>query len=348
VTTMQVGLQAGWEIDLFGRQRALLEAAEHRREGAEALAHLARVSLAADVASGYYGLRLCQSLLATAERDAGSRAETARLAVISRDAGFTAPATTALAEASAAEGRARTRQQRTACDSQIKSLVALTGLDEARLRSQVAPQDAAASPGQAASAAFSVASIPADALRQRPDVWAAEREVLAARAETGSAEAARWPSLSLGGSISRMQLRSQGMSGGLGVWSFGPLALNLPLFDGGRIAAGTQAARARYDEAVANYRGKVRQAVQEVETALVQGDDAESRTDDARAAVAGYQRSFDGTQALYRQGMASLVQLEEARRNLLTAQNLLQNLQHDQQAAWVALYRAAGGGWQAP
>ena len=145
-----------------------------------------------------------------------------------------------------------------------------------------------------------------------------------------------------------MQLRAMGTSGGLGVWSFGPLALNLPVFDGGRLAAGTQAARARYDEASANYRAKVRQAVQEVETALVQGADAENRAGDARAAVDGYLQSFEATQALYRQGMASLVQLEEARRNLLGAQTTLQTLRHDQQAAWVALYRAAGGGWQAP
>ena len=220
VTTLQVGLQAGWEIDLFGRQRALVEAAEHRQEGAEALAHLARVSLAADVASAYYGLRLCHSLLTTAEDDSRSRSETARLASISRDAGFTAPATAALAEASAAEGRARTLQQRAACDTQIKALVALTGLDETRLRSQVATS----APLQASDTAFSVASIPADTLRQRPDIWAAEREVWATRAEVGSAEAARWPSLSLSGSISRMQLRGMGTSGGLGVWSFGPLA----------------------------------------------------------------------------------------------------------------------------
>lgn len=345
VTTLQVGLQAGWEIDLFGRQRSLIEAAERRQEGAEALAHLARVSLAADVASAYYGLRLCQSLLTTAESDSSSRSETARLAIISRDAGFTAPATAALAEASAAEGRARTLQQRASCDTQTKVLVALTGQDEGRLRSQLAPT---APLGEATSAGFSVAAIPAEALRQRPDVWAAEREVLATRAEVSSADAARWPSLSLGGSISRMQLRAMGMSGGLGVWSFGPLALNLPVFDGGRLAAGTQAARARYDEAAANYRAKVRQAVQEVETALVQGADAESRAGDARAAVAGYQQSFDATQALYRQGMTSLVQLEEARRNLLAAQTALQTLRHDQQAAWVSLYRAAGGGWQAP
>lgn len=348
VTTLQVGLQAGWEIDLFGRQRALVEAAERRQEGAEALAHLARVSLAADVANTYYGLRLCQSLLATAEGDSSSRSETARLATVSRDAGFTAPATAALAEASAAEGRARTLQQRASCDTQTKVLVALTGQDEGRLRSQVTPTAASTPHEQTTGTGFSVAAIPAEALRQRPDVWAAEREVLATRAEVSSAEAARWPSLSLGGSISRMQLRAMGTSGGLGVWSFGPLALNLPVFDGGRLAAGTQAARARYDEAAANYRAKVRQAVQEVETALVQGADAESRAGDARAAVAGYQQSFDATQALYRQGMASLVQLEEARRNLLAAQTALQTLRYDQQAAWVALYRSAGGGWQVP
>ncbi len=345
VTSMQVGLQAGWEIDLFGRQRSLLEAAERRQEGADALAHLARVSLVADVANAYYGLRLCQSLLTTAENDTASRAETARLAVISRDAGFTAPATAALAEASAADGRARTLAQRTACDVQVKQLVALTGLDEPRLRSQVALS--AMQAGQNLTN-FSVSSIPAEALRQRPDLWAAEREVLAARAEVGSAEAARLPSLSLGGSISRLQLQAMGTSGGLGVWSIGPLALNLPLFDGGRIAAGTQAARARYDEATANYRAKLRQAVQEVETALVQGADAEARRTDAQAAVAGYQQSFDATQALYRQGMTNLVQLEEARRNLLGAQTALENLRRDQQAAWVSLYRAAGGGWQAP
>ena len=347
VTTLQAGLQAGWEIDLFGRQRALVEAARARAEGAGALAHLARVSLVADVAAGYHGLRLCQALLRTARQDADSRGETARLALISRDAGFTAPATAALAEASAADGRARAAQQAGDCAVRRKALVALTGLPglpEPDLEKKMAPASAESTP----SAIFNIATLPADTLRQRPDVWAAEREVLAARAEIASADAARWPALSLAGSIGALRLRAGGVSQDFSTWSFGPLQLALPLFDGGRLAAGQAAARARHDEAVARYQAQVREAVREVETALAQGASARSREADARRAVDGYRQSFDATQALYRQGMASLPQLEEARRNLLAADMALSQLLHEQRAASVALYRAAGGGWQAP
>ncbi|QTD45197.1 efflux transporter outer membrane subunit [Ottowia testudinis] len=343
-TTLQAGVQASWEIDLFGRQRALVGAATARAEGAQALAHLARVALVGDVASSYHGLRLCQSLLETARQDAASRGETARLARISRDAGFTAPATAALADASAADGRARTTQQQATCDAQRKALVALTGLPEPDIEQKMALARANSSQ----SALFSIATLPADTLRQRPDVWAAEREVLAARAELASADAARWPGLSLAGNIGALQLRAGGGTRDFSTWQFGPLQLSLPIFDGGRIAAGQAAARARYDEAVANYQGKVRQAVQEVETALTQGAAARGREADARAAVAGYRQQFAATEALYRQGMANLPQLEEARRNLLGAETALAQLLHEQQAAGVALYKAAGGGWQAP
>ena len=341
-TTLQAGVQAQWEMDLFGRQRRLVQAAQARADGADALAQWARVSLVADVASAYHGLRLCQRLLDTASADTASREQTARLARISRDAGFTAPATAALAEASAADGRARVTQQRAVCDTQRKALVALTGLSEPDISQKMA----VAPDHQAQAVAFSIASLPAKTLRQRPDVWAAERELLAARADVGAADAARWPALSLGGQVGALQLRSGGVSADFSTWTFGPLQLALPLWDGGRIAAGQAAARARYDEAVANYRAQVRQAVRELETALTEGAAARAREADARQAVAGYRQQFDATQAMYGQGMASLPQLEEARRVLLGAQTALHQLLHERDAAGVALYRAAGGGWQ--
>ena len=344
LTTLQAGVQASWEIDLFGRQGALVRAADARVQGAQALAHLARVSLAASVAENYYGLRLCQSVLDSTVNDAASRAETARLARIAQGAGFTAPATVALAEASAADARARAAQQRAGCDMQRKALVALTGLPEPELIEKLAQTQTQ----PALPALFSIATLPADTLRQRPDVWAAERDVLAARAEVDAADAARWPSLSLTGSISAVRLKMAGFQGDYTGWSFGPLQLALPLFDSGRIAAGQAAARGRYDEAVAAYQAKVRQAVQEVETALVQGAAAREKESDARAAVAGYRRQFEAVQALYAQGMASLPQLEEARRNLLAAETGWSQWRHDAQVAGVALYRAAGGGWVAP
>ena len=145
-----------------------------------------------------------------------------------------------------------------------------------------------------------------------------------------------------------LQLRSGGASADLSTWTFGPLQLALPIWDGGRIAANQAAARAAYDEAVANYQSQVRQAVREVETALTDGAAAREREPDARAAVAGFRQQFDAMQAMYRQGMASLPDLEEARRTLLNAEIALNQVLHDRDAAGVALYRAAGGGWAPP
>ena len=119
----------------------------------------------------------------------------------------------------------------------------------------------------------------------------------------------------------------------------------MPLFDGGRRAALTDAAQARYDEAAALYRAKVRQAVSEVEQALVRLQSTAERNASARTAAEGYRASFDATEARWRGGLASLVELEDARRTALAAENALVALQHERQASWIALYRAAGGGW---
>ena len=142
--------------------------------------------------------------------------------------------------------------------------------------------------------------------------------------------------------------RAGGATNDLNTWSLGPLALTVPLFDGGRRAAQVDATRARYDEAVAVYQGRVRQAVSEVEQALVRLQNTAERTGSARAAVQGYRTSFNATDARWRAGMASLVELEDARRTLLAAQTTLVALQLERPSAWVSLYRAAGGGWDAP
>ncbi|MDB5932617.1 MAG: efflux system, outer rane lipoprotein NodT family, partial [Polaromonas sp.] len=104
-TTSQVGLQAAWELDVMGGNRATLDAAAQRLLGADALWHEARVSVAAEVANQYDSLRTCRLLAGVTERDAASRQETARLSGLSTQSGFTAPATNALARASAAEAR---------------------------------------------------------------------------------------------------------------------------------------------------------------------------------------------------------------------------------------------------
>lgn len=341
-STAQAGLQAQWEIDLWGGNAAADTAARERLAGAQALWHEARVSVAAEVALQYSSLRTCLQQQEIAERDAQSRAETARLSELSERSGFTAPATHALARASAAEAVARAAQQRMQCAVELKALVALTGRDEAALRPQLS-----ASPAQPApEALFTIASLPAQVLAQRPDVYHAERELAAASADVGQAQAQRYPRLGLSGAVGVARVHTGGAGTNLTTWSIGPLTLSVPLFDGGRRAAQEEAARARYDEAAALYRARVRVAVSEVEQALVRLHSSAERNDSARTAAEGYRASFAATEARWRAGMASLVELEDARRTALAAQNALTALQHERTAAWVALYRAAGGGWK--
>ena len=341
VTVSQVGAQTAWELDLFGGRSASRDAAQARLAAAQAGWHEARVAVAAETAASYVGWRTCQQQLAVAINDARSRAESARLIELSTQAGFTAPASAALARASAAEGAARERQQRAACETELKGLVALTAIDEPLLRERLAVAGAA----PAAAVPEPVPAVPAQLLAQRPDVFAAQMEVAAASAEVGAAEADRYPRLSLSGSIAAGSVRVAGGSGDAQTWSIGPLALSLPVFDAGRRAANVEAAKARYAQAAAQYRARVRQAVREVEQALVALDSARSRNGDALMAAEGYRASFAATEARYRAGLASLVELEDTRRTMLAAETALVSLQREGLGAWIDLYRAAGGNW---
>nr|WP_315244070.1 efflux transporter outer membrane subunit [uncultured Albidiferax sp.] len=339
-STAQGGLQAAWEIDLFGTNRAAADAAQARQQGAQAQWHDARVAVAAEVASQYVTVRACALLRGLAGEDAKSRQETARLSGLSTRAGFTAPAVDALARASAAEANNRVVQQLAQCDVYVKAMVALTGLPEADLAQKLT----SAPMPSAQIALFSIASIPAQALAQRPDIFSAERDVAAASFDVGNAQGQRYPRLMLNGAIG--SLRSGGQT--LGTWSIGPLAVSIPLFDGGRRSADVEAAQARYTEAVAVYRAKVRQAVREVEEALVNLRSADDRNADTQVAAQGYQAAFAATQARYRAGLASLPELEDARRTALAADTNAIALQRERLLAWISLYRAVGGGWTGP
>ncbi|PWW48688.1 NodT family efflux transporter outer membrane factor (OMF) lipoprotein [Melaminivora alkalimesophila] len=340
-STAQAGVQAGWELDLFGRAGAQQQAARERSAAAQAQWHAARVSVAAEVAQQYSNWHHCRRQQAVAEADARSRGETARLSAESERAGFTAPATAALASASHADARARAAQQQLQCELIVKALVALSGRDEPTLREQLQ----AAAPLRPPAQLFAVDALPARVLAQRPDLHAAEREVAAASAEVGAAQAERYPRLQLLGSVGRGWVSTGGASMASNTWSVGPVALTLPLFDGGRRAAQVDAAQARYEAAAARYRGLARQAVAEVEQALARLDSTARRSSDAERAAAGYRRSFEATEARWTAGLASLVELEDARRTQLASEMALVALENERMAAWIALYRAAGGGF---
>jgi multidrug efflux system outer membrane protein len=340
-TTAQGALQASGEIDLFGARRAERNAAQARLAGAEALWHEARVSVAAETANQYYGLRACEQLLAVAIEDATSRRDSARLTDLSAKAGFQSTSTSALARASAADGNSRATAQRALCDIDVKALVALTAIDEPLLRKQLKDHAPVAAP------ALTISALPADTLAQRPDLFNAEREVAAASYDVGSAQAQRYPRLSLQGSIGAANFRTGGENTQLDTWTIGPLALTLPIFDGGRRRANVDAAKARYELAAISYKASARKAAREVEEALVNLDSTAARSDDAKTSLEGYRTAFVAAEDRYKNGFASLLELEDVRRTRLAAENAVVALQRERSAAWVALYRAAGGGWTA-
>ena len=344
VAGANLGLQAAWEIDLFGAAAAGRNAAQARLEGAQAAWHDARAAVAAETATSYVALRACEAQLVQSRLDSDSRAETSRLTGLSERAGFTAPADAALSRASAAQARSQAVSQRAACDTLLKSLVELTDIAEPELRQRLAP-GTAAMPLPEPIAVATVAALPAALLQRRPDLAEAAGKVVAAASDRSQAQARERPQLSLSGNLFESAARSGGVNLTGSIWTLGPLQLTLPLFDGGARAAASSAAQASYDEAVAQYRALLRRAVREVEASLVALQASAEREGDAQAAARDFEASLRATQARQRGGLASLFDLESARRSAVAAQSALIDLRRERAAAWITLYRALGGGW---
>jgi NodT family efflux transporter outer membrane factor (OMF) lipoprotein len=339
-STISTGLDASWELDLFGSVRRNVEASEATAQAREADWNDTRVSLAAEVASDYITYRACLATLQLTRADAASRQATARITMGSWRDGASSSADATLAEASAASGRAGQLAQEAECEVDLKALVPLTGLAEPVLR-QLLNSGADHS---LQSAPFAVQSLPVALLSQRPDVVAKERALAAASARIGVAEASRYPRLSLSGSIARSVVTSGGAQLSSTPWSFGP-SLSLPLFDGGAAKASVRSAAASYDIALADYRRAVNTAVQEVEQNLVRLASAEAREADVQSSAAGYRTVANATEASWRAGSDSLLSYEQTRRNAISAEQSLITVQRDRLLYGVALYKAVGGGW---
>ncbi len=341
-TQGNAGLQTRWEIDLFGGIRHQRDAAAWRAEQARFDWHDARVTLAADVAQTYVNLRSCEATAGVLDMALTSQRKSAELTREKVRVGFEAPANGALAEASAADASNRLQAQRADCDVLVLALSVLSGRATVGLRDALAARRATLpQPGQA----FEVERLPATVLAHRPDIAAAEQSLAAAEADIGAAQAARWPRLVFNGSIGVGLVRVGGSQIDGASWSFLP-SLSLPLFDGGRVAAGIDAAQARRDAAHAGLDASIRGAVREIEEALLRLSAARTREADALAAAQGFRQYFEAAQERWRIGAGSLIEMEDARRLALNAQGALIGLQRERVAVWIALYRATGGGWR--
>jgi outer membrane protein TolC len=327
---------------VFGEGRLALQAAEARAAGAQAQWHDARVLVAAETAVLYLSFRYCEAVRAQLAADVQALDTLGRISQLGVRAGLQAQTIADQAEAQRAGAQARLLAQQAACDIDVKALVALTALPENDLRKRLARH--AGRPLEAIPA-LAITSLPAQVVSQRPDIFAAEREVVAAASEVGAAQASRLPRLTLGGSIGAFSLRGGPLATDLSTWSIGPLQLQLPIYDGGITEAQIKAARANFDHAVRQYESRVRQAIREVEEAMVQAYFNEKRLRELQLARTALERSARAAEQRADAGLESRRVVEEARRALIDLRINELAVIREGLIAGVSLYRAAGGGW---
>lgn len=341
-TGLNAGLQASWALDLWGQNASGLRQAQAQSEAYLAGWHEARVLMAAETARLYLGWRACLVQRQVIAIDGKALAVIAGNAGHTERAGLLAPATAALARAAQADAEGRLAQQTRQCEQQFKAIVALVGADEPRLRERLGQ---AAQLPMATAWSVNLAAVPVEVIRQRPDVARSQQELAAAAEGVGVARAALWPSLSLTGSLLRNRFSGEGTTTTFNTWSVGPLTLSLPLLGRGGLNASAEAAQARYEAAAIAYANVLRRSIAEVEQALVALDALTRQKAASQRAVAGYQRSFEATEARHRVGLANLNELEEARRLKLNAESGAVALQLDHLNSWIDLYVAVGGGF---
>jgi len=347
--TANIGMNASWELDVWGKNKADKNEKQAQLSGTSALWHEARVIVAAQTATQYLDYRLCENLSNIAKKNTESNAETARLTNLSANAGFLAPASASQALALAAEASSQFKKQSLQCTLMLKSLVALTAMPESDLRIALA-KDGALMPMPNN---ITVTQIPANLLLQRPDVLNAERNVAAAGFEVTVSQAQRYPRLSLAGNIgltydNTMRTFFPKTTGKITdgtTWSIGPVAVSLPIFDAGIRAANITAAKAQYEAAKNTYESVARNAVREVEEALARLNSTSLRLEDVNKSADGFKVSLTATQMRYQASLANLFELEDARRVDLQAQTNVVTLSNERALAWISLYRAMGGGW---
>jgi NodT family efflux transporter outer membrane factor (OMF) lipoprotein len=336
------GLDATWEIDLFGGTRRGIEASEADVQSAQASLDDARVSLAAEVALAYVEVRSTQQRLRIARDNLDSQAETHRITAWRAEAGLTGSQEVEQARSSMEQTRAQIPSLEASLAEAEHSLDILLALAPGSLHQRLA----AGAPLPTVPERIAV-GIPAETLRRRPDVRAAERTLAAETARVGEAEAARYPSLTLSGSIG-LEALALGSLGGTGTGTSSLMAgLAAPIFDAGKLKSQVEIQDAVREQAQAAYRKTVLTALQDVENALV----SLSRSQERSAALADAVDAAGNAAQLawqnYTAGLTDFQSVLETQRSLLAIEDSLAGSRADTVTAVVKLYKALGGGWPA-
>lgn len=336
-------LQASWILDIFGRYRRATESATATLEATQAAADAAKLSFLSQVASAYIDVRYYQERIAIARKNLKSRRETLELTRLQLEAGAASRLDVVQAEGLVNSTLADIPGLETAFRRAAHRIATLLGMPASSLIDELQKGGS-----RQPVARFNVKSgIPADVIRNRPDIRAAERQLAASVASIGVAESRLYPSIELGGSISPSYVRvSGGARGTINTWSFGP-SLSLPIFDGGAIRANIDASKSDSREKYLAWKQNVLGAVEEVENALAAVSRDNQTTSALRATLRSYEEALSLATASYRDGASSLLDVLDAQRNVATAEASLAAAVRQTAQDYVALSIATGGGYAA-
>jgi multidrug efflux system outer membrane protein len=340
-----VGASLSYELDLWGRVKRVVEAADAQALAAQDERDGVILLLSAQVATTYWQLRGMDAELAIVKDALGTRHEASKLIEARLAAGLSNELDVSRARierANAAADLEEITRQRNLLEHALATLVGASPSTAllASVGAAALPQPPAIPVG-----------LPASLLAQRPDLAASVANLRAANAQVGVAEGAFYPSLSLTGNFGYASESLRNVAdGGARQFSIGPLALSLPLFDGGRNKANLALSKARYDEALANHETRLLTALREVEDAL---SDVQQRARQAEAQALAQQagaRAFVVAQARYERGVSNFLDVTDAQRNALAADRAATQIRTQRLLAAVAVARALGAGWseQAP
>jgi NodT family efflux transporter outer membrane factor (OMF) lipoprotein len=333
------GLDASWELDLFGGQRRAFEAASAQLGATEAELRDALVTLLGDVALNYTNVRTTQERLAFAERNLAAQAELLDITRWRTEAGLATVLDVEQAETSYQQTRAQIPSLESSLAQAMNRLAVLTGQVPGALHDQLSTRQAVpTAPDEI------VASVPADVVRRRPDIRAAERRLAAQSAEVGVATAALYPSLSLSGSIGLQSLSASDVLDGSQTDRFG-LSLRVPIFAGGALRQNLRAQHAVLDQAFSAYEETVLAAFEEVENALFGWTNEQRRREALLLAVDSARRARELAVFQYNSGLVDFQTVLTADRQLISLEDSLAVSEGDLTSNLIRLYKALGGGW---
>ena len=357
--TLGVGISS-WELDFFGRVAALKDVALSSYLATEEALKTTQMSLIANVITAGLQLKSDTELLGLAERTLATREQSLQLTQLRLDNGAATALDQQLAQSQVANAQAARAQQQRLRAQDINALTLLVGQPLPERLLPAVPTAAAPAPqpdlAQMASVPAPVAALPAfapvpaglpsDLLLRRPDIRAAEQQLIGANANIGAARANFFPRITLTASVGRVSTDLDGLlgSGGTGAWTFAP-SISLPIFDGGRNQANLDVAKAGRAIAVAQYEKAIQSAFREVADALAGRATLMDQLDALQAQATAERERYRLTDLRYRNGVASHLDLLDAQRSLFSIEQALAQGQLAERSNEVLLYKALGGGW---